>query len=286
MPPQARTIPSAFNTLDDTLLDDGHVVSSFAGRELINNDRVLNANLRKCVIAKAWDLDHEGATSFGSWQFITREWVLMMMAPWRVTPGLRAIDVELRITGSGGDYYISVQTGGSPGRDRVNDIQTVTTATGAVQNVSISGIPIAPGATHELVWIFIRAEHITSADETGEVSLNANGQPEMAAHWIKANPAVGTPVANGFTNVAAGWNIRLEDGNGSAQSDWKRVTFQTLNAGGIGGHLVTIHPGFRDDEYAGAIVGNTTGQSWRARETQTLQLHSCSVYERPLTGTI
>jgi len=265
MPLLDYAIPSVFNTLDDEPFDDGHPDSSWSGRERLHNERFLHAYARRCLLNRGWDVTNPLT-------YKHHVWARVAAAYGPTSPGQQTVTVALRciISAAGRQVAWAVRSHRTRTRQRGGDnwqTWTVTTGTGAAQDVTITGVEVEAGA-QELVEVF--ALPLLRGDAAGDVTGAVSG----------VGPAEVTSTAADMAWIGKGWVIRIEDGaSGEALSMWRPIWKV-----GPGNNKVWITPGWGEWPDLVAEEDDSGASVWRARPVAELELLSVAIDEDELTA--
>ena len=256
-------VPTAFNTLDDEPFDDGHPVSSWAGRELLHNDRGLHAWCRRNLLCKAWDLDN-------LYTLQRHHWIQIAAVPCSTTPGVKTVTVRFRgIITNGLDVIFAVQSMDQFSQTRPNNASALTaeTGTGAVANWEIAGVPVRAGQ-QELIQVYAACN--IQADAAGDVTGAAS---DVGVNNIQSAAA--------FGGISAGYAIRLEEtANNEPLTNYHQILFLPSTS------YLVVSPDWQGWREHAARFQNSGAVGWRAKPVAELELYSLSIDEDELSGEI
>ena len=261
MDPLDFTIPTAFNTLDDEPFDDGHPVSSWAGRELLHNDRGLHASLRRCLLNVGWDVANPLTYSWNAWARVAAA-----IGP--TSPGQETVTVAIRclITNNREVSWVVQTYATRPGQRDVLPAWTTTTGTGAAQDVTITGVPVRAGAMEQVeVFALPRLLDVNTSDVIGDVV--SIGVADLVSAGVQ------------LAGVGVGWSIQVYDqATGDNMSPWMPITGMQNN------NQVFIFPGWPRWVSLNWWVDDSGAAKWRARPSAQLELYSVAIDEDELAG--
>ncbi len=267
-------IPLGYNTLDDQPFDNAHPASSWSGRELVHNDRLLDAMLRRNLLCMAWDINTLPLLN-------EHIWYVLAIASGMTSPislGEAVIEVCYRAQITAGcsvDFIVSSSAternrgfvGGSNIFDEGARVGWHTeVGTGVARTfVHRVRVPILPGRV-EVISVYARPSvDFTSTGQSGAVVATHGADViENAVAFTGLAPA-----------VAVGDAIRLEDDNGVALTDW-----HTIRSFDNGDTQAVIHPPILPPE-SFANRGNQSGgaATWRTKSVCDLYVRSLSIDE-------
>ena len=266
MPLPDLVIPASFNTLDDQPFADGHPASSWSGRELIHNDRWCQAHLRRSLLCTAWE--HYGSP------FTFRSHIWSRVVTWigETSPGQETVSVHLRCVASNGLVYNwaveTLRTGPFQRRERASWL--IAGGTGAVQNLTISGVPVLPGVT-EHVDVFLLPGLRASA--VGDVTGTVAGHP--TENLLSSTAA-------DMGGLGPGWAIRIEDGaTGQRLTRWHSIIDVVA-----GNTAVRVTPQWSEWPDLATAYDDSGASVWRARPVCNVEVHSITIEEDELTGSL
>jgi len=262
--PQETYPIRAYNTLDDEPFDDGHPMSSWAGREVVRNGRLIHAICRRNLLNKAYDLNRP-------YDLHDNRWTRIAIVPCEATPEVQTCTVRMRgVITLNRQVYFACQTRARFAQHGAGNFGrwTAITGTGLAQEWSITGTPLLAGQRDVVeVAAWCAMEPGNTLDVTGIV---ASTQPYGLT-------AVAPP---GLAGVAVGWAIMIEEPVRNQElTHWRTIV-------SISGAAARVFPGWSAYvDWATEHDGSAATQ-WRARPAASLHLRSIAIDEDELTGSL